>query len=285
MTNQEFSNEFDVLYNNIMSNQAPGLDEYEKSVFLTKAQNELVKNYFNPKGNKYQEGYDGSAKRQVDFSQLIKNYRLNADYLVTPFFTSLVPWAEIDTLSPPTKDVVAIAWPTNYPDDDGQNGFIKDSGFKSVFLIINENVLVKDTLNNRNKILQVIPIRFDEYTRLMSKPYHRPNKNQAWRIIVGKETEEKSPTQSKYKPRAFCELHIGNNNEFLEYSIRYLRRPSPIILTDLPDELSIGGVSTLTECELDPEIHPEILQRAVELAKAAYVGDLNSTIELGKRSE
>lgn len=43
MTTQEFSNEFDVLYNNIMSNQAPGLDEYEKSVFLTKAQSEILK--------------------------------------------------------------------------------------------------------------------------------------------------------------------------------------------------------------------------------------------------
>ena len=55
---KEFSNEFDVLYNNIMSNQAPGLDEYEKSVFLTKAQNELIKNYFTSTqgGNKYQEG-------------------------------------------------------------------------------------------------------------------------------------------------------------------------------------------------------------------------------------
>ena len=29
MTNQEFSNEFDILYNNVTSNQAPGLDEYE----------------------------------------------------------------------------------------------------------------------------------------------------------------------------------------------------------------------------------------------------------------
>lgn len=37
MSTQEFSNEFDVLYNNIMSNAAPGLDGYEKSVFLTKA--------------------------------------------------------------------------------------------------------------------------------------------------------------------------------------------------------------------------------------------------------
>ena len=45
MTNPEMSNEFDILYNNITSNQAPGLDEYEKSVFLTKAQDEIIKAY------------------------------------------------------------------------------------------------------------------------------------------------------------------------------------------------------------------------------------------------
>ena len=33
MTNSEFSNEFDILYNNIMSNQAPGIDEYENLCF------------------------------------------------------------------------------------------------------------------------------------------------------------------------------------------------------------------------------------------------------------
>lgn len=42
MTSQEFSIEFDILYNNISSNQAPGLTEYEKSVFLTQAQEALV---------------------------------------------------------------------------------------------------------------------------------------------------------------------------------------------------------------------------------------------------
>lgn len=52
MTLQEFDNEFDVLYNNITSNQAPGLDAYEKSVFLTKAQDEILKAYFNPRTNK-----------------------------------------------------------------------------------------------------------------------------------------------------------------------------------------------------------------------------------------
>ena len=71
MTTNEFEWEFDVLYNNIASNAAPGINSYEKSVLLTKAQDELIKNYFNPQGNKYKEGFDGSAKRQIDFSGLI----------------------------------------------------------------------------------------------------------------------------------------------------------------------------------------------------------------------
>ena len=67
MTNQEFSNEFDILYNNVTSNQAPGLDEYEKSVFLTKAQDQIIKDYFDPRSNKVQSGFDESQRRQIDF--------------------------------------------------------------------------------------------------------------------------------------------------------------------------------------------------------------------------
>ena len=58
MTLPEISREFDILYNNIMSNQAPGLDEYEKSVLLTKSQDEILKNYFNPSSNTLKEGFD-----------------------------------------------------------------------------------------------------------------------------------------------------------------------------------------------------------------------------------
>lgn len=73
ISNEEISNRFDVLYNNIMSDQAPGLDDYEKSVFFNKAQLEVLKNHLNPKGNKYAEGFDFSSKRQLDFSTLIKS--------------------------------------------------------------------------------------------------------------------------------------------------------------------------------------------------------------------
>lgn len=240
MTIQEFSNEFDVLYNNIMSNQAPGLDEYEKSVFLTKAQNEIIKNYFNPKGNKYQEGFDGSQKRQVDFSKLIKTNKSTGTIPVTDsFFGSVV-------------GAYQIVWP------------------KDIFVVINEVVDVT-TQTGTNKRLQVIPIKYDEYLRVASKPYKQPLKNQAWRIINGSND---------------VNLIIGHLNTMAKYYIRYVSQPKPIILENLTGSgLSIEGEDRERECELDPEIHPEILQRAVELARAAYAGDLKSDVELGQRSE
>lgn len=243
MTIQEFSNEFDVLYNNIMSNQAPGLDEYEKSVFLTKAQSEIIKNYFNPKGNKYQEGFDGSQKRQVDFSKLMKTY------------------ASSGTVPTPTSFFgnVTGAYKITWPND--------------VFVVVNEVVDVIKKGDNRKYRLQVIPIKYDEYLRVSSKPYKQPLKNQAWRIINGEND---------------INLIVGHLNNVSPngYHIRYVKHPKPIILESLDGSgLSINNETNEMGCELDPEIHPEILQRAVELARAAYAGDLKSNVELGQRNE
>jgi hypothetical protein len=47
------------------------LDEYEKSVFLTQTQDQIVKSYFDIRSDSLQEGFDGSERRQVDFSSLI----------------------------------------------------------------------------------------------------------------------------------------------------------------------------------------------------------------------
>lgn len=250
MTLQEFSNEFDVLYNNVMSNNAPGLDEYEKSVFLTKAQNEVIKNYFNPKGNKYQEGFDGSQKRQIDFSKLMMQYSSEG---IKP---------SSDSFFYKVKGAYKILWP------------------KDIFIIVNEVVdilygdKVSDDLieNAKERRLQVIPIKFDEYTLVCSKPYKQPLKNQAWRIITSNDE---------------INLIIGHNN-FIDgegYHIRYIRRPKPIILEDLGDGLTIDEESQHSDCELDKEIHHEILQRAVELAKICYSGAANDTIQAGQRSE
>lgn len=243
MTNQEFSNQFDVLYNNVMSNQAPGLDEYEKSVFLTKAQNEIVLSYFNPKGNKYTEGFDGNERRQIDFSMLTVAAEIN------PTSTT-----EFD---PRTSGTGSVSLPTN------------------VLVIVNESLKV--SRNGSNVYLSVIPISYVEYTRQMSKPYKRPTHYQAWRLIGN----DASQTPSAIS----CDLIAAPNDTLSKYYIRYIKRPSPIVLTAFEDNLSINGVSTETSCALDPILHEDILQRAVELAKAAYTGDLSSQVGLGNASQ
>lgn len=237
MNRVEFSNSFDILYNNIMSNTAPGINEYEKSVLLTKAQDEILKNYFNPKGNKYQEGFDDSAKRQIDFSGLISV-------------------AECTPLDEAGFDLRAKLY--RMPED--------------VFLIINE------TLTTDTGVKQVVPISFDEYSRLMSKPYKEPLKYQAWRLV----------TESSGSDNVIVEVIPHSGETVSKYTVRYVRRPKPIVLVDLALEygdVSINGVSTISECELNPLIHEEILQRAVELAKIAYTGDANGLLQVGQRAE
>lgn len=253
MEPQEFSDQFDVLYNNITSNQAPGLTEYEKSVFLTKSQDEVLKNYFNPKGNKYQEGFDGNQKRQIDFSML---------------------------MSQDTPGVTAGAG--NF--DSRTTGVAKTSLPNDAWMIINEKVTV--TRNSvTNVYLTVKPISFEEYDRLMSKPFKRPLKYQAWRLITKVSASNSSTT---------VDLIAGPSDTITGYSVRYIRRPLPIIIGDL-DGLSINGYTYGTGtnktqgCELDPIIHEEILQRAVELAKVAWTAtgqdNLQAVMQAGQRSE
>lgn len=244
MTTQEFSNEFDVLYNNIMSNQAPGLDEYEKSVFLTKAQSEILKNYFNPKGNKYGQGFDESAKRQIDFSTLI-------------------------TVAKPSQQTSV----EGYVKFDDRSKLYKMP--KDILFMLNETGI--STVDGVKRLISIIPMNYEEYARLMSKPWKQPLKNQGWRLF-----------QSTGGADFISEVVIKYDSTLTDYKIRYVKRPKPIILANLADEysnVSIEGINTITECELDPILHPEILQRAVELAKSAYTGDLKSSVELGQRSE
>lgn len=146
---QEMSGLFDLLWNNIASNQAPGLNEYEKSVFLTLAEKQLVKEYFNSRIDAVGGGFDGSIKRQYDFSSII----LTEDLVEIP-----------KTVSLPTIDRRSrvFLFPEKY------------------FLSVNE-ILSDDVYQ-----YSVLPIDYEEYQRLMLKPYSLPIKRGAWRLITGK---------------------------------------------------------------------------------------------------
>lgn len=309
MTVEEMDNMFEVLYNNITSNQAPGLNAYEKSIFLTKAQDEIVKNYFNSKskGNTTQDGFDANQKRQVDYSMLTAvavTSSTSYTYTEVPGKTDgsgnkVYSKSETKVLTPSSSYNYVKAYDTDgneVKDSSGNVLYVRNegtdvSGFsdplfdtrentKSITLpsklmmAINESVEV--TRGSKSKVLlQVIPIKFDEYTRLMSKPYKRPLKYQAWRLI-------NSDTVNK------ADIIVGPSDILTKYTIRYIRRPNPIILSDL-DGLTIDGKGNTSECELDPILHEEILQRAVELAKAAWTStgqdNIQAVMQTGQRSE
>lgn len=271
MTNEEFSTQFDVLYNNITSNQAPGLNEYEKSVFLTKAQDEIVKSYFSPETNPQGKGFDNTQRRQVDFSMLMVTVEQNP--------TTVTSYTQFDPRS------LLYYMP------------------QDIFFIVNEQLVLQHMdasiqATNKTKLVgirQVIPISYLDYTRMMSKPYKEPLKYQAWRIITGINAQNNDSNAENLNTSFIAEIICRTSDRNLTYigpvgrggapteeevpkiyKIRYVKRPTPIVLETfeeiLGEDLSINGINTKTECQLDPILHQEILERAVTLAKIAWQG-------------
>lgn len=269
-----FNEGFDILFNNITSNQAPGLNVHEKSLFLTKAEYEIVKNRFNPssKGNTTGQGFDDTAIRQADFSSLMRT-ALAPDY---------VPGTQIisgDTYIKSHNKGKLFKWP------------------QGIFISINETLRV--TYNGKVEDLQVIPLKYDKFTALMSKPFKRPVKGQAWRIIAEGtlDSQDRSKVNNIVELVAAPEYDNLTSTEDIQYIIRYIRKPAPIIVGEL-DDLNIDGWTfgdydplqkTISGCELDESIHHDILQRAVELAKVAWTStgqdNAQMMIQAGTRSE
>lgn len=248
MTNLEMKNAFNVRYNAIASMSAPPIDDYELSLYLTKAQLELIKDYYDPNSNRKGKGFEGSEKRRVDLKELVKDYKTSTSFtnpaaihLSSKFF--------------------------NIPDE--------------VFLNVNESVRIisNDCLNNL--IIDVKPVTHDEFNTQIKNPFKTPNKNIAWRLNISSIAEN----------QVVEIISPYNITENLEYRLRYIKYPKPIIIVNLqdayPDEiLTIEGLFEETECELHTEIHDEIVDRAVQLCMQDYKSEkLQSKIQLDTRNE
>ena len=102
----------------------------------------------------------------------------------------------------------------------------------------------------------------------MSKAYAQPLKKQAWRLFQDSGVSGNS-TIDLYSEIIPVEGSI-TTGEDPKYKIRYIRRPKPIVLVNLDfttqSDLEIDGVKTVSECELNPIMHMDILNKAVELA-------------------
>ena len=210
MTNPEFSIEFDILYNNISSNKAPGLNEYEKSVFLTKAQEQIVTELYSGRNTTYNSFEETEEQRRYLHS------------LITT--SSLEESTEIDDIITSNSSIYKLP--------------------ENIMFITYETAILTG-----NKEVTVYPVSQDELSKIINNPFRGPSNNRVLRLDLGNNS-----------------IEVISNYDITKYLIRYIRKPNPIILVDLEDELSINGVTEESECELDSSLHRTILDRAVALA-------------------
>ena len=226
MTTEEFSNEFDTLLNSysvidkFSKEENPStieLDEYEKSVFLTKAQEEIVIDLYNGK-NPLGDSFEKTEEIRRYLSDLIKTYT------TTEKKTNYVGLSKTSIFFELPEDLWFITY---------ESASLEDSRLGCM----------------NGKEISVIPISQDDYFRISSNPFRSSNKRRALRL-----------DNSNGIVEIVSEYNIDR------YLVRYIARPDPIILTDLPDSLSINKLSKKTECKLNPVIHRAILEKAVKLA-------------------
>lgn len=221
MTNEEFSNEFDNLVNKNIAkpfgvDSTPlEFDEYEKSMFLTKAQESVVISLY--RGTLTGDSFEKTEELRRYLNELIKTYTT--------------------TNKVENEGLTDNSYFFDIPDD--------------VWFITYESAVSQDERLGcaKGTVMQVVPTAQDDLYKTSRNPFRGPNKRRVLRLDVeGKVVE------------------LISKFDIDKYQIRYLAKPEPIILIDLPEDLSINGLTKKTECILNPAIHRVILETAVNMA-------------------
>lgn len=228
MNVQEFSNTFDTLLQpyitkDVNSNQNNlAFDEYEKSIFLTKAQEQIVLELY----------------QELEQSEEVRKYLSN------------------------------LIKTDNYVPVGEQDETLINNNFKSykveisndiLFMIYEQCTLSDENNCINNKIVSVVPTIHDDLDKVLKNPFKSPNS----RKVIRLDFDNKIELISKY--------NISN------YKVRYLKKPNPIILVTLEDNLSINnGDTKVSNGETNPILHERIVQRAVQLAVQSKVKSNNA---------
>lgn len=158
MTLEGFSNGFDTLLNSYMQAASFGkgasavdvvLDEYEKSLHLTRAQDNIVLSLY--KGNNPDEGFEYTEELRRYLAPLIKEARLSPDENIT-----------------------------------GVLGVDSNSKFftlpEDVWFITYESVIISDGKCEGVNRLDVVPVRQDEYSKIRKNPFRGASDRRALRF-------------------------------------------------------------------------------------------------------
>jgi hypothetical protein len=227
LTAQDMRENFLVLYDKVANFAAPGYEDEEISLFLTKAQDQLVKRYYNYKGNKYKEGFEETEKRRKDLSELIRHSDIDCSSL------------NAGTQPGASTNGIFVDLPTDA------------SGNNLVLYTLREEIAIsnaQDTCYADGTIIEVKPVTHDEYTAGVRNPFKRPDITKAWRLDFSSDTNG---------PRRH-ELITDGSYRIATYKLRYLKIPTDIKVDTL------GGNNI--DCELNASMHQEIVDVAVRIA-------------------
>lgn len=151
MTVDEFDIRFDILYNNIASNAAPALTPYEKSVFLSQAQKEIIT-----------EVYTGKNNLGISFesTEEARNYLrgLTKSSTISNFET-----LETSTLNTEYKEY--------YID-------VTNESLKDMWFITYEKCKIKDITDD----ILVVPTKQDVLFNTLNNPFKKPSLNKVLRV-------------------------------------------------------------------------------------------------------
>lgn len=282
MTTQEFSHAFDTVLNSYANKAAIGdqssirdivLDEYEKSCFLSLAQEQLIISYYNGNNNSL-VSFEKTEEIRRYLSSLVKTktipiiegYLYNNAFYEDGTHTQVIPGNSeatyIDNASGGSYKCTIENNTPVYTRID--NGYISDSSImvplpEGLWFITYESGKINsiDSCLN-NKEIEVIPVTQDAYYKTKENPFKTTGQRRALRLDVNGDMVE---LVSKY--------------DLKQYLVRYLEKPAPIILTNL-EGLSIDGVSTAQTCQLIESLHRPILEQAVILALRSRGINLNN---------
>lgn len=234
MNTTEFSLQFDIYYNSIASNQAPPVDEYEKSVFLTNAQRDLIVDIYS--GRIKVMSFESTEEARRYLAPLVVNIKY--EDLVRDENISYHPYKLF-------QHEVEV---------EGQVS-IEDYFPKDICYIVMEyaNLLGNECLKDER--IEVIPITHDELLRTLKNPFRGMTDRRVLRV------DENNL------------LYLYSKKDLKSYNIVYVKNPSPIIVVDLSiygPQATVDGKQIVTECQLPEIFHREILNRAVLAAKQAY---------------
>lgn len=103
-----------------------------------------------------------------------------------------------------------------------------------------------------NAYASVYPVTQDEFWKTYKNPFRGANERRILRLDAGDNIME-----------------LVSKHGIKDYLVRYLRKPMPIILVDMPEHSDVSvfdGQSSEQQCELDSTVHPKIVDIAVNMA-------------------